>query len=873
MGATASPTGSQLPLCYRKLDPITGKVLIVNLQPDDPIQAWRRRSVDLAVWTEGALVNRTDSYGRYTSFESRAAKRGRTHNYTCKYKPYRSVIEAHYRGYHEEEVIGLHSTVVDSVGQCWCRWGVLDIDRHEASDNPSLNWSYAQHLYEKLVELGFHPILEDSNGRGGFHLWVLFDSPVESEQVFDFLTWLNQDWKDFGKGPAPEMFPKQRTLETEYGNWVRVPGRHHTRFHWSMLWDGAGWLAGDQAIDFLIGSPKASASRIPTESAAAKVRRPKGKLQTRSAENLVRAKDALGYINNLAFEYDSWLKVGMSLAELGDPGLELWKSWSAQVPEKFSATTCDQKWVGFTSGDPKDLSLGTLFLLAKEAGWQRSSDRRHLQNGPRQEVPATSASDGELEDTDLANSRRLPALFGGKILFNLDRGGWDGFDGRVWIPKADHLAEDRAKGLGGAIRAEMPPTSNPEVIQAYRKAARRAESKPAITSAIWMGKSIPELLTRDKVFDTNPWLFNCQNGTIDLRTGRFYPHAAGDLITKLAPVVYDPGAACPRFDRFLPEIFPGRPDVVEFMDLFMGYCLTGCISEQYFPINFGGGSNGKDLFIEIALYVMGDYAAMADQDLLRASRESKHPVGIHALRGRRLTFISESDQDIKINESLLKRLTGTKDIASRGMGENFSTFTRETKLFLAANHLPKFSGRDQGLWRRILRIDWPVEFVDQATSAKPLGEFCRLKDKGLAETLRAEAPGILARWVRACLRWQYQGGLNPPDSILQSTGEYRAALDLVGRFVEERCDLGAGFREQGSLLYANFEAWFEAENGGDRLPSKTAFGLELGRLGFSGIKDGYIYRNGLKIKEPAPASPPAPSEPDQPPERFPYRDS
>jgi hypothetical protein len=175
----------------------------------------------------------------------------------------RAVLRRHFAASRPEHVIGLHST---SPGNT-CLWGALDIDWHgPTSTAPALNLAAALAWYGKLRRLGFLPLLTDTNGAGGFHLLTLFSAAVPAAKVFSFLRWLARDHGALGLPSPPETFPKQPRIEPgRYGNWLRLPGRHHTREHWSRVWDGWAWLEGDAAVAHVLSLAGDSPELIPAE--------------------------------------------------------------------------------------------------------------------------------------------------------------------------------------------------------------------------------------------------------------------------------------------------------------------------------------------------------------------------------------------------------------------------------------------------------------------------------------------------------------------------------------------------------------------------------------------------------------------------------
>jgi hypothetical protein len=262
-----------------------------------PPRQWAARANELAAWVEARLVNRRDVWGGYRA----VADRGRSYtgrdgqrrelgrSYTGpaaaadrgKAKLTASRIAQHFkigRCYlsrsgepwlwgqtrAQSRVIGLHAASPENTSL----WGAVDIDHHGDDNAPTdTNWRAALAWYEKLCRLGFRPLLVDSNGCGGFHLWVLFNQAIPTCRVYAFLGWLVADHAEHGMGAPPECFPKRPFLDerVRYGSWLRVPGLHHTRPHWSRIWDGRRWLEGDEAARHMLSLAGDSPELLPAE--------------------------------------------------------------------------------------------------------------------------------------------------------------------------------------------------------------------------------------------------------------------------------------------------------------------------------------------------------------------------------------------------------------------------------------------------------------------------------------------------------------------------------------------------------------------------------------------------------------------------------
>jgi putative DNA primase/helicase len=380
-----------------------------------------------------------------------------------------------------------------------------------------------------------------------------------------------------------------------------------------------------------------------------------------------------------------------------------------------------------------------------------------------------------------------------------------------------------------------------------------AKLKALVESA----QSEPGIPVQPEDLDGDRWLLNCTNGTLDLRTGIPRPHRQADLLTKCLPVAYDPHAECPTWERFLWRIIGGTnleddtedrgagesdnrqaaddraKRLIGFLQRAIGYSLTGETREQCLFVLHGSGANGKSTFLEVLQTLLGDYAqSTPSASLLAKDRHDGIPNDIARLRGARLVTAVEIGQGRRLNEELMKRLTGQDTITARFLHAEFFDFRAEFKLFIACNHLPTITGTDHAIWRRIRLIPFTVTIPETE------------QDKDLPAKLQAELPGILAWAVRGCLAWQREG-LGTPEEVKQATAGYRASMDQIGRFIEECCLVSQQVRIKASELYEAYKKWCDAN--GEQAATLSAFGHYLEEKGFAKHKIGTIWRLGIGL--------------------------
>jgi len=345
--------------------------------------------------------------------------------------------------------------------------------------------------------------------------------------------------------------------------------------------------------------------------------------------------------------------------------------------------------------------------------------------------------------------------------------------------------------------------------------------------------SIPIL---PEAMDTDPWLLNCSNGTVDLRNGTIRQHRQSDYITKLVPHDYVPGAEadCPLFEQFLLRIFDGNAAMIGFLQRLFGYSLVGQVIEHILPIFWGKGANGKSVLIEITLFVFGpDYSCKAVSDLLLAKSGNAHPIERADLHGKRFIACVETDENRRLAEGLVKELSGGDTIKARRMREDFWSFKPSHTAVLVTNHKPEVRGTDTGLWRRLRLIPFTVTIPPEE------------QDKRLTEKLQAEAPGILRWLVTGCLAWQ-RDGLGEPDEVKTATAEYRSDSDIIAAYIEDHCFVDPSVRARSSTLYADYAKWCNER--GEDPKSERVFGQALTERDFKRFTSNGTWYRGIALR-------------------------
>jgi P4 family phage/plasmid primase-like protien len=373
----------------------------------------------------------------------------------------------------------------------------------------------------------------------------------------------------------------------------------------------------------------------------------------------------------------------------------------------------------------------------------------------------------------------------------------------------------------------------------------RCESAATQDAAL---RILKDLLAVDTArLDADAYAFNCLNGTIDLRTGRLREHRAADLITKIAPTIYDPAAKCPRFLAFLSQIFEGDQSVLEFVQHFYGYAITGETTEQILLILWGKGSNGKTTLVELLASVIGDYASPAPSGLLtsKSAADNNYYAEIADLHGRRLVTASESEEGAKLKEAFMKKAVGGDTLKGRHLYGQLFGFKPTHTLQLLTNHKPQIRGADYSTWRRIRLLPFLVKF---GTAEEVKASAARyLKDTSLPAALLTEREGVLAWAIEGAQLWHKSGTLEAPTPMLAAGAEYQVEQDRVGQFIAECCDVGkASDQAIVGQLYSTYTGWCRAE-GLDYPLTKRRLMDEL-RTRIPAMGDAFKYKHEYWVK-------------------------
>jgi putative DNA primase/helicase len=431
---------------------------------------------------------------------------------------------------------------------------------------------------------------------------------------------------------------------------------------------------------------------------------------------------------------------------------------------------------------------------------------KHDQTGQRAAVPATeSLLSAEATDSDVVTlptevllttvlSEDSVALafvrrHGMNVRFDHTKKLWFVFDGARWQPDRT----GRAFAFARDLSREFAQHEDDSIKRAVGKASfcggverhARRDQNIAVTAKVW---------------DQDHFLLGVPGGVVDLTTGQSREADRGDYITRQAALAPAAKMDCPRWFEFLNEATNGNLELIEFLQRWAGYCLTGATHEEKLVFLFGPGGNGKTIFANTILGILGEYATIAAMTTLMASPFDRHSEDVASLAGARMVLASETQAGRRWDEARVKQFTGGNFLRARLMRQNSFVFRPEFKLMVEGNHLPTIGHLNEAIRRRFL----VVPFTHQPKSPDHL----------LEQKLKLEWPGILRWAIEGALAWQ-KLGLGCPAVIADATSRYLSEQNALSDWLNEACQIDRGnssLRQSSQALFDSWSAWAAAKS-------------------------------------------------------------
>jgi putative DNA primase/helicase len=468
--------------------------------------------------------------------------------------------------------------------------------------------------------------------------------------------------------------------------------------------------------------------------------------------------------------------------------------------------------------------------LAQRDKWQSRADYRAGTIGracasalPGCNKPsAPSAAVDWSQHGDVRNAHYFANRWRNELAYVPERKRWMRWEGGRWAwcmaGEDVEYAKETCRALYQAAGEEL--ARDPEKGQKLVRDAVVAHSVQRLKAMLELAQSDPALVVSASRLDAKSCFLGVSNGVVDLSSTTLLPNRPALYITRHCIANYHPDAPCPRWFKFLDEVFEGDQATINSVQRLLGYALTGLNTEEILTFCVGFGANGKSIFGNVISDIFGDYAKAAPSTMLAARRADDHgPRGdIAMLDGVRLVSINELPAGMHLDEQVVKQLAGREPISARYLYGEFFTYQPRFSAWVRTNHKPIIKGDDDGIWRRIVIIPFRRKF-SQAE-----------QDTHLEAKLLSERDGIL-RWMVEGAQAYLTQGLYLSPAMRAERMQYRKESDLLGEFLEERTTRGQGQREEQSALYNGWDFW--CRQNGTQPGTKATFTRRLAERGIA----------------------------------------
>jgi putative DNA primase/helicase len=425
--------------------------------------------------------------------------------------------------------------------------------------------------------------------------------------------------------------------------------------------------------------------------------------------------------------------------------------------------------------------------------------------------------------TDLGNAQRLIDRYGLNLRYCYEKNQWLSWNGKYWewvnTGSIIALASETILNLYHEI-AENSGNDHRELLSH----AKQSEGEQRLKAMVALAQTIEGIPIKVNELDSDQFLFNCNNGTLNLKTGELLEHDRNHFITKFCPVNYDPKAIAPMWDKFLIKIMANNQDLINYLQKAIGYSLTGSTKEQVLFFLYGGGCNGKSTFANIIRILVADYGIQASTEIFLVADRNNHNMGesLARLQGVRIAIATETEEGRRLSVAQVKAMTGGEPITAAPKYQHEQQFEATHKIWISGNHKPKITDTTYSIWRRMKLIPFVVTIPENE------------RDADLLQKLQVELTGILTWAIKGCLDWQ-KVGLLEPNEVKNATQGYRDEEDSLREFIIDKCTLEPKAKVEKSTLWIAYLAWCTANR--EQEMGKREFGNRL-------IEKGIISKKG-----------------------------
>ncbi len=383
-----------------------------------------------------------------------------------------------------------------------------------------------------------------------------------------------------------------------------------------------------------------------------------------------------------------------------------------------------------------------------------------------------------------------------------------------WIPREPGMVFRLIGQIINRRLAELPLNNQSEADKNERARLMKMLTEGKMMSISKFVAKDSDIETDIAAIDSDITLLNTRNCTIDLTTMEPHEHRPAENITKQADVAYNPRARAPRWQRYLEEILPD-PEVRLYLQRCLGSALSGEQLDNVVHFLYGPGANGKSVMLGVIETILADYAGVVPASIFLDQMGGGNKEFIIAkMKGRRFIACEEFPEDKKLDEPLIKALTGGSKRQACFKFKTHFEYDPSDHIFVATNRMPIVTLVDLALERRLSIIPFTVIIPSER------------RDRTLKQQLLDEREGILNWLLEGHVMYRTMG-LQPPAACRLAVETYKREMDVLGPFFEECCDIGPALDVHATLLWLAYRQWAK----GQKIPESTMFNqTKFGRI-------------------------------------------
>lgn len=421
--------------------------------------------------------------------------------------------------------------------------------------------------------------------------------------------------------------------------------------------------------------------------------------------------------------------------------------------------------------------------------------------------------------TDIGSSKLYADMFKDELRFVREMGLYYYYNGKVWIKDVGSIF---AKRLAKRFAIEMVNKANgivdDKTREVYVKHYNKYNDFNAREKLVKDAQTVYLMDYSD--FDNRPELYNCQNGTFNLKTGELQEHNAKDMLTQISNVIYKDGDRCKRWEQYIDEIMKKDRESAKLLQMIAGHCLSGSTKFECFFMLYGKSTrNGKGTFNSTMMKMHGDYAQALNPESLSvksfySSSEAPNEA-IASLAGVRYVCVSEPGENFVLNSDLIKTLTGGDPVRARFLRQHFFTYIPCFKIVVNTNHLPKILDDTVFESERLVLLNFDVHFDTGSRDNTLKNQF--IKPESLS--------GIFNWCYEGYKMVESSGKLKMPDKSKVLFEKYREESNIEKQFISEILVPVKGTRLKFKSVYDEYKDW--AKDNGYGQCSRKTFKIKL----------------------------------------------